>query len=56
MTTTNRYSANAKRGSKVYRTADDAVVDIKSGDTILSSGFGLCGVAGLWLTAKAFIN
>ena len=32
--------------SKLYQTADVAVADIKSGSTILSSGFGLCGVAG----------
>ncbi|KFH40984.1 Succinyl-CoA:3-ketoacid coenzyme A transferase-like protein [Hapsidospora chrysogenum ATCC 11550] len=32
-------------GSKLFRTADDAVADVKSGSTILSSGFGLCGVA-----------
>ena len=32
-------------GSKVYRSADEAVADIKSGSTILSAGFGLCGVA-----------
>lgn len=40
-------SANKKEnGSKVFRTADLAVADIQSGSTILSSGFGLCGVAG----------
>lgn len=33
-------------GSKLYKDADAAVADIKSGSTILSSGFGLCGVAG----------
>jgi len=33
-------------GSKLYKNADEAVKDIKSGSTILSSGFGLCGVAG----------
>lgn len=33
-------------GSKVFKDADAAVADIKSGSTILSSGFGLCGVAG----------
>ncbi|KAL9078719.1 MAG: hypothetical protein Q9157_002364 [Trypethelium eluteriae] len=32
-------------GSKVFKTADEAVADIKSGSTILSAGFGLCGVA-----------
>ncbi|CDM34916.1 hypothetical protein DTO013E5_3183 [Penicillium roqueforti] len=31
--------------SKLYKDADAAVADIKSGSTILSSGFGLCGVA-----------
>lgn len=34
-------------GSKVFKDADAAVTDIKSGSTILSSGFGLCGVAGM---------
>lgn len=33
-------------GSKLFPDADAAVRDIKSGSTILSSGFGLCGVAG----------
>lgn len=33
-------------GDKVFKDADAAVADIKSGSTILSSGFGLCGVAG----------
>ncbi|KAL7922170.1 hypothetical protein ACQKWADRAFT_293734 [Trichoderma austrokoningii] len=31
--------------SKVYDSADAAVADIQSGSTILSSGFGLCGIA-----------
>ncbi|ESZ98005.1 succinyl-CoA:3-ketoacid-coenzyme A transferase [Sclerotinia borealis F-4128] len=31
--------------SKVYKNADEAVADIKSGSTILSAGFGLCGTA-----------
>ena len=36
-----------KRGdSKLYDSADEGVADIKSGSVILSSGFGLCGVAG----------
>ena len=34
-------------GSKVFKNADLAVADLKSGSTILSSGFGLCGVAGI---------
>jgi hypothetical protein len=32
--------------SKLFSSADEAVADIKSGSTILSSGFGLNGVAG----------
>lgn len=32
--------------SKVFKSADEAVADIKSGSTILSAGFGLCGTAG----------
>ena len=32
--------------SKVYKDADAAVADLKSGSTILSAGFGLCGTAG----------
>lgn len=35
--------------SKVYASADEAVADIKSGSTILSAGFGLCGTAGMCL-------
>lgn len=31
--------------SKVYENADVAVADVKSGSTVLSSGFGLCGIA-----------
>lgn len=31
--------------SKLYKSADEAVADLKSGSVILSSGFGLCGVA-----------
>lgn len=41
-----------KRGeSKLYESADAAVADIKSGSVILSSGFGLCGVAETIITA-----
>lgn len=43
-------------GSKVYKDADAAVADIKSGSTILSSGFGLCGVAGEFDTARREIQ
>ncbi|EEY23523.1 succinyl-CoA:3-ketoacid-coenzyme A transferase subunit A [Verticillium alfalfae VaMs.102] len=38
-------------GSKLFESADHAVADIKSGSTILSSGFGLCGVAETLITA-----
>ncbi|KAM0259729.1 hypothetical protein ACHAQJ_003163 [Trichoderma viride] len=31
--------------SKVYESADAAVADVKSGSVVLSSGFGLCGIA-----------
>ncbi|KAK6364866.1 hypothetical protein LTS17_011770 [Exophiala oligosperma] len=34
-----------KHTSKVFKSADDAVADIKDGTTILSAGFGLSGVA-----------
>ncbi|KAL2415515.1 Succinyl-CoA:3-ketoacid-coenzyme A transferase, mitochondrial [Exophiala dermatitidis] len=34
-----------RSASKVYASADDAIADLKDGTTILSSGFGLCGVA-----------
>ncbi|CAG8248887.1 unnamed protein product [Penicillium salamii] len=54
-TTSSKYSTTApllslapkieRGGSKVFKDADAAVTDIKSGSTILSSGFGLCGVA-----------
>jgi 3-oxoacid CoA-transferase len=41
-----RREAPPKGSSKLYEDADAAVADIQSGSTILSSGFGLCGVAG----------
>lgn len=31
--------------SKLFRSADEAVADLQSGSTVLSAGFGLCGVA-----------
>ncbi|KAF2265249.1 3-oxoacid CoA-transferase [Lojkania enalia] len=34
-----------RSASKLFKSADDAVADILSGSTILSAGFGLCGVA-----------
>lgn len=35
--------------SKVWKNADAAVADIKSGSTVLSAGFGLCGTAGVYM-------
>ncbi|KAF7162857.1 hypothetical protein CNMCM5623_007979 [Aspergillus felis] len=40
-----------RAASKLFRNADEAVADLKSGSTILSSGFGLCGVADTLLSA-----
>ncbi|KAK4111669.1 3-oxoacid CoA-transferase [Canariomyces notabilis] len=37
--------------SKLWESADDAVADIKSGSVLLSSGFGLCGVASTLIAA-----
>jgi 3-oxoacid CoA-transferase len=34
-----------RAASKLFKSADEAVADIQSGSTILSAGFGLCGVA-----------
>lgn len=31
--------------SKLYASADDAIADLKSGSTVLSAGFGVCGIA-----------
>ncbi|KAH7066762.1 hypothetical protein BKA63DRAFT_453033 [Paraphoma chrysanthemicola] len=31
--------------SKLFKDADEAVADVQSGSTVLSAGFGLCGVA-----------
>ncbi|KAL4987751.1 hypothetical protein BDW68DRAFT_187738 [Aspergillus falconensis] len=42
-----------RAASKLFKSADDAVADIESGSTILSSGFGLCGVADTIITAIA---
>ncbi|GAC71791.1 succinyl-coa:alpha-ketoacid-coa transferase [Moesziomyces antarcticus T-34] len=36
-------ATRAIASSKVYPSADEAVKDIKSGSTLLSAGFGLCG-------------
>ncbi|OTA63341.1 succinyl-CoA:3-ketoacid-coenzyme A transferase subunit B [Hypoxylon sp. EC38] len=35
----------ARGGSKVFKSADEAIADLKDGDVVLSAGFGLCGVA-----------
>lgn len=56
----NAKPTNERNSSKVYKSADDAVADLQDGVTILSSGFGLCGVAGmiicLLLEALFFYN
>ncbi|KAK4192136.1 3-oxoacid CoA-transferase [Podospora australis] len=44
-------SGKDRGGSKLYATADEAVADIKSGSVLLSSGFGLCGVASTLIAA-----
>ncbi|KAL2024980.1 hypothetical protein VTK56DRAFT_3679 [Thermocarpiscus australiensis] len=38
-------------GSKLWESADEAVADIKSGSVLLSSGFGLCGIASTLIAA-----
>ena len=38
-------SERSRGGSKVWASADEAVADIESGSVLLSSGFGLCGIA-----------
>lgn len=43
----NAKPTSERNSSKVYKSADDAVADLQDGVTILSSGFGLCGVAGM---------
>ncbi|KAL3418594.1 coenzyme A transferase [Phlyctema vagabunda] len=40
-------------GSKLFKSADEAVADLKSGSMILSSGFGLCGTAETLIQAIA---
>ncbi|KAI1775858.1 succinyl-CoA:3-ketoacid-coenzyme A transferase subunit B [Hypoxylon cercidicola] len=37
--------AKVRGGSKVYKSADEAIADIEDGAVVLSAGFGLCGVA-----------
>ncbi|KAG8967732.1 hypothetical protein FRC03_009425 [Tulasnella sp. 419] len=42
-----------RRPSKIFASPDEAIRDIKSGSTILSGGFGLCGVADTLIKAIA---
>ncbi|KAH6664039.1 succinyl-CoA:3-ketoacid-coenzyme A transferase 1 [Halenospora varia] len=42
-----------RRASKLYKNADEAVADLKSGSMILSAGFGLCGTADTIIGAMA---
>ncbi|KAI0127200.1 succinyl-CoA:3-ketoacid-coenzyme A transferase [Xylariales sp. AK1849] len=42
---TDRAPEKKRGGSKVYKSADEAIADINDGSVILSAGFGLCGVA-----------
>ncbi|ORY70456.1 succinyl-CoA:3-ketoacid-coenzyme A transferase 1 [Pseudomassariella vexata] len=37
--------ARQRSGSKVFKSADEAIADLQDGMTLLSAGFGLCGVA-----------
>ncbi|EGS22250.1 uncharacterized protein CTHT_0017690 [Thermochaetoides thermophila DSM 1495] len=41
----------SRGGSKVWASADEAVADIESGSVLLSSGFGLCGIASTLIAA-----
>ncbi len=45
-----------KTGPKVYKDAKSALFDIKSGDTLMSGGFGLCGIAENSIDALTEIN
>ena len=42
--------------SKVFSNAQDALFDIKSGSTIMSGGFGLCGIPENSIHALAKMN
>ncbi|KKY19963.1 putative coenzyme a [Diplodia seriata] len=42
-----------RSASKLYPTADAAVADIQSGSTLLSAGFGVCGIAQTLIEALA---
>ncbi|PTU22342.1 hypothetical protein P175DRAFT_0490812 [Aspergillus ochraceoroseus IBT 24754] len=46
-----RAPAIDRSASKLFKNADEAVADLQSGSTILSSGFGLCGVADTIISA-----
>lgn len=46
---TSKIVFSSRGHSKLFEDADAAVADIKSGSTVLSAGFGLCGVAGMSL-------
>ncbi|KAL4911766.1 hypothetical protein BDW62DRAFT_45735 [Aspergillus aurantiobrunneus] len=48
---TSRAPAIDRAASKLFKSADEAVADLKSRSTILSSGFGLCGVADTIISA-----
>lgn len=45
-----------KKSPKVYTDAKSALFDIKSGDTLMSGGFGLCGIAENCIDALTEIN
>lgn len=45
-----------KKYPKVYTDAKSALFDIKSGDTLMSGGFGLCGIAENCIDALTEIN
>lgn len=48
---TTRAVLSVRGQSKLFKDANAAVADIKSGSTLLSSGFGLCGVADTLINA-----
>lgn len=47
-------SVARQRVNKIYPSAAEAVKVVKSGDTILSGGFGLCGL--VWLRTLHMMN
>ncbi len=46
-------AASVRSVSKVYSSADEAVDAMKSGDTLLAGGFGLCGLPNTLIKALA---